>query len=150
MRAVVQRVTEASVSVECERFLESIGRGLAVLLGVGAGDSEEDCEYIARKIVGLRVFEDERGKMNLSLADVGGEVLLVSQFTLYGDCRGGRRPSFTGAAPPEAAENLYERAGDLIRNAGIGVKTGRFGKHMQVRTVNDGPVTLLLESRKEF
>ncbi len=150
MRAVVQRVTEASVTVESEGFSEGIGRGFAILLGVGGTDSEEDCRYIARKIAGLRVFEDELGKMNLSLADVHGEVLLVSQFTLYGDCRGGRRPSFTAAARPQAAEALYERAAGLLREEGITVKSGLFGKHMLVRTVNDGPVTLLLDSSRTF
>ncbi len=150
MRAVIQRVSQASVRVKSEGYNEHIEHGFAVLLGVGKEDTEEDGEYIATKIAGLRVFEDSEGKMNLSLTDTGGEVLLISQFTLYGDCRKGRRPSFTDAAPPEAANKLYEHVADLIRRQGISVKTGRFKKHMEVGIVNDGPVTLLLDSKKTF
>ncbi len=150
MRAVIQRVSEANVSVEREGYHASIGRGLAVLIGVAVDDSEEDCSYMARKICGLRIFEDDGGKMNLSLADTGGAVLLVSQFTLCGDCRQGRRPSLTGAAPPDVAGVLYERVGELIREKGITTRSGLFGRHMLVRTVNDGPVTLLLDSGKAF
>jgi len=127
-----------------------IGRGLLVLLGVAPDDSEDDARQLADKIVGLRIFDDADGKMNLGLSDVGGELLAVSQFTLFGDCRKGRRPSFTGAAPPEHAERLYEVFVDAVRARGVRVGTGRFRHHMQVELVNDGPVTLLLDSRKAF
>ena len=123
-----------------------IGRGLLVLLGVGAEDTQQDVNYIAAKIAGLRIFDDKQGKMNLSLGEVGGQVLLVSQFTLYGDCRKGRRPSFTDAAEPARAESLYLAVARELQERGIPVKTGRFGALMQVQLVNDGPVTLLLES----
>lgn len=146
MRAVIQRVRRASVSVEADGFHSEIGCGFAVLLGVGSGDGEADCRYIARKTAGLRVFEDGEGKMNRSLADVGGEVLLVSQFTLYGDCRRGRRPSFAGAAAPDDARVLYERVAELLQDSGVTVKTGLFRRRMLVETVNEGPVTLLLDS----
>ena len=149
MRAVVQRVSRASVTVEGE-VVGSIGRGFLVLLGVTHADSDRDAEYLAEKVAGLRVFEDADGKMNLSLADVGGACLVVSQFTLYGDCRKGRRPSFVSAAPPEQAERLYEVFVGAVRSRGISVATGRFRKHMDIELVNDGPVTLLLDSGKAF
>ena len=149
MRAVVQRVSRASVTVEGEA-VGSIGRGFLVLLGVAREDAPPDAEYLAEKVAGLRLFEDADGKMNLSLADVGGACLVVSQFTLYGDCRKGRRPSFVSAAPPEQAERLYEVFVETVRTHGISVATGRFRKHMYVELVNDGPVTLLLDSSKVF
>jgi D-tyrosyl-tRNA(Tyr) deacylase len=128
----------------------SIGRGYVVLLGVTHTDDETDARYIADKIASLRLFEDEAGKINLGITDIGGEVLVVSQFTLYADCRKGRRPSFTQAAPPEIAERLYQRVAEILREAGLPVQTGVFGAHMQVSLVNDGPVTILLDSRKAF
>jgi D-tyrosyl-tRNA(Tyr) deacylase len=146
MRACVQRVSEASVTI-AGQVVGRIGRGLLVLLGVAANDTEDDARYLAAKIAGLRVFEDDAGKMNLGLADVEGAMLVVSQFTLLGDCRKGRRPSFTDAAPPELASSLYEVFCDEVRRAGIAVATGRFREHMQVALVNDGPVTLLMDSR---
>lgn len=149
MRAVVQRVTQAAVHV-AGRQVADIGHGLVVLLGVGEGDGEEDAAYVARKIAGLRVFDDSEGRLNLSVADACGAVLLVSQFTLYGDCRKGRRPSFTRAAGPEPAERLYERVAAELREGGLRVQTGRFQEEMQVSLVNDGPVTILLDSEKTF
>jgi len=149
MRAVVQRVTEANVEVAGEQ-VASIGRGFLVLLGVQEGDTEEDADYIAQKVADLRVFEDAAGKMNLSLADVAGAVLAVSQFTLLADCRKGRRPSFVQAARPEHAEELFLRFVEQVRSRGVPVQTGRFREHMHVRLLNDGPVTLLLDSRKQF
>lgn len=149
MRAVVQRVSRASVTVEGE-IVGAIGKGFVVLLGVTHDDSEADAAYLAEKILGLRIFEDDAGKMNLALGDVQGECLVVSQFTLYGDCRKGRRPSFVAAAGPEQAERLYESFVGCLREKGIGVATGRFRAHMDVELVNDGPVTLLLDSRKGF
>ena len=145
MRAVVQRVSEAKVEVEGE-LAGAIGLGFLVLLGVGAEDTWEDAEYLAHKIAGLRVFPDQSGKMSLSLAQVGGEVLLVSQFTLYGDLKRGFRPSFTKAATPEMGKRLYERFIDFLTREGVAVQTGVFGAHMQVSLVNDGPVTLILKS----
>jgi D-tyrosyl-tRNA(Tyr) deacylase len=139
VRAVIQRVSEASVSVDGERVAE-IGPGLLVLLGVRRGDTEEHADRLARKLQALRVFEDDDGKMNLSVEDVGGEVLCVSQFTLYGDTRKGNRPSFVEAAPPEEAEPLYARA----RQA-LGARGGRFGARMSVELINEGPVTLVVE-----
>ncbi len=150
MRAVVQRVSRAEVSVESEGYDSKIGRGLLVFLGVGEEDGEEDCRYMAGKIAGLRIFEDAHGKMNLSSTDVDGEILLISQFTLYGDCRKGRRPSFVKAAPPEKAEELYEVVAQLIREKNLTVKTGIFRTHMEVEIHNDGPVTMLIDSRKGF
>ncbi len=147
MLACLQRVSSASVTVERE-IVGQIERGLLILLGVGQGDTQSDADFLAEKLVGLRVFEDEAGKMNLSLADVGGEMLVVSQFTLLGDCRKGRRPSFTNAAPPEEANQLYEYFCDRVRAAGINVATGRFRAHMDVALVNDGPVTLLVKSKR--
>ena len=149
MRAVIQRVTSASVDVEKTRVGE-IKEGFMCLIGVMDGDTEADCQYIAKKITGLRVFEDAEDKMNLSLKDVGGSVLLVSQFTLAGDARKGNRPSFSTAARPESAEPLFEQLKAMIASAGISVETGRFRTHMEVALVNDGPVTILLDSRREF
>ena len=149
MRLVVQRVSQASVTVAGE-VVGSIGRGFLVLVGVEAGDAPADAAYMAKKTAGLRVFEDEAGKMNLDLAQVGGSVLAVSQFTLLGDCRKGNRPSFIAAERPEAADALYEQYVDLLRREGLQVETGRFQTHMEVALVNDGPVTLLLESKKQF
>ena len=145
MRACVQRVSSARVRVEGETVGE-IGRGFLVLLGVAAGDGPAELRWMVDKVVGLRVFDDGEGKMNLALADVGGELLVVSQFTLLGDCRKGRRPSFIDAAPPEIAERMYEEFVAAARAAGIRVATGRFRTHMEVELVNDGPVTLLLDS----
>jgi len=149
MRAVVQRVTEACVRVNGET-VGSIGRGFLALIGVETGDTEADRRYIAEKVPNLRVFEDENGKMNLSLKDVGGEILAVSQFTLLGDARGGRRPSFITAARPETANPMYEALVREWREQGIRVDTGVFGADMKVSLVNDGPVTILLDSRKLF
>ena len=149
MRAVIQRVKEAKVLVEGE-LVASIGRGFLVLLGVAKDDTEEDLSYLSRKISNLRVFEDEKGKLNLSLKDVGGEVLLVSNFTLYGDCRKGNRPSFDRAAPPELAERLYLSLAKRLEEEGLSVSLGRFRARMEVHLVNDGPVTLLLDSKKVF
>jgi D-tyrosyl-tRNA(Tyr) deacylase len=145
MRAVVQRVTRASVVVEGQT-VGAIGRGLMILLGVAHGDGEEQARWLAQKIAGLRIFEDDEGKMNLSLLDVGGSALVVSQFTLYADSRKGRRPSFTDAARPEVAEPLCDRFASLLCEEGVAqVETGVFGAHMQVEIHNDGPVTLILE-----
>jgi D-aminoacyl-tRNA deacylase len=149
MRAVIQRVSRAQVSVG-EETAGKIGRGILVLLGVAKTDTEADADYLAAKIAGLRIFEDENGKMNLSLADRGGEVLAVSQFTLHGDARKGRRPSFDEAAPPELAKQLYEHFVRGIREAGILCETGRFQARMQVELVNDGPVTILIDSKRLF
>ena len=149
MRAVIQRVEKASVSVEGE-IRGQVGAGFLVLIGVEEGDGDADFKYIADKVPNLRVFEDEQGKMNRSLLDVGGEVLAVSQFTLLGDARGGRRPSFITAARPETADPMYERLVADWRARGIRVETGVFGAHMKVSLVNDGPVTILLDSRRRF
>jgi len=144
MRAVVQRVKEASVSVEGE-VVGEIGPGLVVLLGVREGDTEAEAAYLAQKIANLRIFPDRAGKFNLSALDVGGEVLVVSQFTLYADTRKGRRPSFVDAAPPEVAEPLVERFVELLRQTGLRVETGQFQAMMLVKIFNDGPVTIILE-----
>lgn len=149
MRAVVQRVAEASVSVE-GRTVARIGPGLLVLLGVAQGDGEPDAAYLADKVVHLRVFADEAGHMNRSVLEAGGALLVVSQFTLLGDARKGRRPGFTGAAPPEEAEALYRRFVEHARAAGVPVEEGVFRALMDVALVNQGPVTLLLDSRKLF
>ena len=149
MRAVVQRVSEASVTVD-SRIVGAIHRGFLVLVGVGTEDSQQDVIYLAEKITGLRVFPDQDGRMNCSLAEAGGSVLLVSQFTLYGDCRKGRRPSFVDAARPEKADELYQSLAAELRGRGTAVQTGVFQADMRVHLVNDGPVTLLLDSRKQF
>lgn len=149
MRAVIQKTTGAKVDVVSENGTETCGKidgGFVVLLGVTHSDTEKDARYIADKIAYLRVFEDEAGKLNLSLKDVGGAVLLVSQFTLYADAASGRRPSFFQAAPAEQAQQLYLRTAELLRGHGIHVETGRFRTHMQVSLCNDGPVTILLDS----
>jgi D-tyrosyl-tRNA(Tyr) deacylase len=146
MRAVLQRVSQARVRVGDEVTGE-IGRGLLVLLGVAQGDTAEQARWLAEKVVGLRIFPDEADKMNRSVADVGGGVLVVSQFTLYGDCRKGRRPSFVGAAPPETAIPLYKAFVEAVRALGVRVATGRFGAMMDVELVNDGPVTLIVDSK---
>ena len=149
MRAVVQRVSRAKVSVNGE-ITGEIGRGLLVLLGVGAEDTRADAAYLAEKIAGLRIFEDAGRKMNLSVAEIAGALLVVSQFTLYGDVRRGKRPSFDAAAPPQAARELYEYFVEKIRAAGLRCETGRFQEMMQVELVNEGPVTILLDSGKAF
>jgi D-tyrosyl-tRNA(Tyr) deacylase len=149
MRACVQRVSRASVTVEGQ-VVGQIGRGLLVLLGVAQGDEEKDARYLADKVVGLRVFEDDQGKMNRSLREAGGSLLVVSQFTLLGDVRKGRRPSFIDAAPPEEANRLYEVFAAAVASHGVQVATGRFQAHMDVELVNDGPVTLLLDSKRLF
>jgi D-tyrosyl-tRNA(Tyr) deacylase len=145
VRIVVQRVSEASVSIAGE-VVGRVGAGFLVLLGIQPGDGEPQIEYLASKLVNLRVFADSAGKMNLGLLDVSGELLVVSQFTLYGDCRKGRRPSFIGAAGPEIAEPLYERFVARLRAEGVTVETGRFAADMAVSLVNDGPVTLIIDS----
>ena len=149
MRAVVQRVGRARVTVDQE-IVGEIATGLLVLLGVNKSDTRADADYLTEKTIGLRIFEDAGGKMNLSVAEVGGAVLVVSQFTLYGDARHGRRPSFDDAAPPEQARELYEYFVEKIRVAGLRCETGRFQATMQVELVNDGPVTILLDSSKAF
>ena len=149
MRAVVQRVSRAKVTIN-DWVSGEIGRGLLVLLGVGHGDTEADAAYLAEKVAGLRIFEDSDGKMNRSVIEVGGSVLAVSQFTLYGDARKGKRPSFDAAAPPVDARRLYERFVEGVRAAGLLCETGRFQEMMQVELVNEGPVTILLDSAREF
>ena len=149
MRAVIQRVNQASVTVGGET-VGTIQRGLMVLLGVARGDAAVDAAFLADKTAGLRIFEDGAGKMNLSVEEVGGGILVVSQFTLLGDCRKGRRPGFTEAAAPQLADALYEAYVDALRNRGLTVATGVFQAEMQVALINDGPVTLLLDSRKQF
>src|SRR5262245_60878047 len=149
MRAVIQRVSRARVTVNGD-ITGEIGQGLLVLLGVASGDDEAAAEYLAEKIVGLRIFEDDAGKMNLSVAEVNGALLVVSQFTLYGDARKGKRPSFDRAARPEEANRLYEYFVARVRAAGIRCETGRFQAMMDVELVNDGPVTILLDSEKHF
>lgn len=149
MRAVVQRVSRAQVSVEGE-ITGQIGAGLAVLLGVGRDDEEADAIYLAEKIAGLRIFEDDQGKMNRSVREAGGSVLAISQFTLFGNVRRGKRPSFDAAAAPEKARVLYEFFVEQIRAAGLPCETGRFQAMMKVELVNEGPVTILLASKKEF
>jgi len=150
LRAIVQRVSEASVSVKENESLKEINKirkGLVVLLGVGKEDGDEDAEYLAEKISNLRIFPDENDRMNLSILDVGGEILVISQFTLYGDCRKGRRPDFTSVAPPEIAEGLYEKFMEKVKAKGVKVKSGEFQARMLVDIHNDGPVTILLESK---
>lgn len=149
MRAVVQRTLRSSVTVG-DQCVGKAGAGLTVLLGVGREDSEADAIYLAEKIVNLRIFEDDAGKMNRSLLDVSGQILAVSQFTLFGDCRKGRRPGFDQAAPPDRAISLYERFVAELRRAGVQVACGQFQAEMKVELVNDGPVTILLDSKKSF
>ena len=149
MRAVVQRVASSRVTVD-ERVTGEVKRGLLVLLGVTHDDTSKDVDYMVDKVTNLRIFEDENDKMNLSLKDIGGEVMAVSQFTLYGDARKGRRPSFSDAARPDVANPLYEEFVEKLRAQGITVGTGEFGAHMMVELTNDGPVTILLESKKAF
>ena len=149
MRAVVQKVSSSKVTVD-EEVVGKVNKGLLVLLGVTHDDTSKDVDYMVDKVTNLRIFEDENDKMNLSLKDIDGEILAVSQFTLYGDCRRGRRPSFSDAARPDVANPLYEEFVQKVRDLGINVGTGKFGAHMMVDLTNDGPVTILLESRKEF
>jgi D-tyrosyl-tRNA(Tyr) deacylase len=149
MRAVVQRVSQASVVVAGET-VGAIDQGLMVLLGVAQNDTAQDTSYLVEKTVGLRIFEDEEGKMNRSVEDIGGSILVISQFTLLGDCRKGRRPGFTDAAPPELADALYTTYVDALRKRGITVATGIFRAEMKVSLINEGPVTLMLDSRKQF
>jgi D-tyrosyl-tRNA(Tyr) deacylase len=149
MRAVIQRVSEAAVVV-ADRTAGKIEKGLLVLLGVAQGDGSKDAAYLAEKTAGLRIFEDDAGKMNLSIEDISGSILVVSQFTLLGDCRKGRRPGFTDAASPDIADALYEEYVATLRNKGIPVATGIFRAEMKVHLINDGPVTMLLDSRKQF
>ncbi len=149
MRAVVQRVKKSTVTVD-EVVVGSIGQGLMVLLGVGKEDDDRDIEFLSDKILNLRIFEDENGKMNKSLLDIGGHILVVSQFTLFGDCRKGRRPGFDKAAKPEIAKELYERFVNKCRDSGVVTETGIFQAHMLVDISNDGPVTFLLDSKKDF
>jgi D-aminoacyl-tRNA deacylase len=148
MRACIQRVRQASVTVD-HQVVGSIEHGLVVLLGVGTRDTADDAQWLAEKLVGLRIFDDAEGKMNLSVADVRGSLLVISQFTLFGDCRKGRRPSFVDAAPPAVAERLYQTFLDAVRRRNVPVETGVFRAHMDVALVNDGPVTLLLDTRVE-
>jgi D-tyrosyl-tRNA(Tyr) deacylase len=149
LRAVIQRVSCASVSIE-GKTVSSISKGLLVLLGVGENDDNSDAVYLAEKTVGLRIFEDDEGKMNLSVSDINGEILVISQFTLYGDCRKGRRPSFIDAARSEKAIPLYEAYVSALANTGLKVGTGVFQADMKVELINDGPVTILLDSKKSF
>lgn len=148
MRMVIQRVTAASVAVE-GNIIGQIGKGSVVLLGVANGDTDSDADYLAAKLVNLRIFEDEAGKMNRSLLDIGGELLVVSQFTLLGDCRKGRRPGFSDAAPPAEADRLYRYFVDVLRTQGTKVETGQFQAHMLVTIHNDGPVTFVIESKEK-
>ena len=147
MKAVVQRVLKADLKVD-GRLISEIDKGLVIFLGVGQGDEESDLLKIAAKISKLRIFEDENGKMNLSIKDVGGQILLVSQFTLFGDCRHGNRPSFIMAEKPERANQLYENMKTLLENENISVKTGVFGADMKINALNDGPVTIILDSKE--
>ncbi|HBG18085.1 MAG TPA: D-tyrosyl-tRNA(Tyr) deacylase [Desulfobulbaceae bacterium] len=149
MRAVVQRASRASITIDGVTTA-AIGSGLVILLGIRASDTADDAKWLIDKIVNLRIFEDQDGKMNISLADTGGEMLIISQFTLYGDCRKGRRPGFSTAAPPAIAEPLYNRFIELAEESGIRVATGVFQAAMQIELVNDGPVTLLVDSEKCF
>jgi len=149
MRAVVQRVLQGRVEVNSQTINE-IGRGLLVYLSVGKGDSVNDAQFIAEKLVNLRIFSDENGKMNRSVLDEKGTILLISNFTLHGDCRKGRRPGFDAAAEPALAEQLYDKVADLIAQQGVEIKKGVFAAHMHISSINDGPVTFLLDSIKQF
>jgi D-tyrosyl-tRNA(Tyr) deacylase len=149
MRAVVQRVTHANVSVD-SKIIGKIGKGLVVLLGISSDDTEKDLIYLAEKIMNLRVFEDEKGKMNISLKDIGGGLLIISQFTLYGDCRKGNRPSYSKAAPPEQAEMIYNNFVEYCKKQGARVESGKFQAEMLVEIYNDGPVTIMIDSKKEY
>lgn len=146
MKSVVQRVSEAKVTVQGET-VGAIGAGLLLLVGIGDEDTDADLVWMADKLNGLRIFDDEAGKMNLSVSETGGAVLSVSQFTLFGECRKGRRPNFMSAARPDKAEQMYDRFNDLLRERGLSVETGRFGAMMDVSLVNDGPVTLIVDSK---
>ena len=149
MKALLQRVTGASVSVAGE-VVGSIGQGIVVLVGVANGDTEKDMQYLAEKTTGLRIFGDDEGKLNLSVMDINGELLLISQFTLIADTRKGRRPSFIEAAPPAQAEEIFQQFVEQVRGTGLKVETGRFQQYMQVEILNDGPVTIMLDSRDKF
>jgi len=149
MRAVIQRVSSASVRID-KKITGQIGHGLVVLVGIHTDDTNRDLQWLADKIINLRIFNDEQGKMNISLADMGGEMLIISQFTLYGDCRKGRRPGYSNGAPPEIAEPLYLKFVEEVKNHRINVATGTFQTAMEVELVNDGPVTLMLDSEKKF
>ncbi|WP_313757113.1 D-aminoacyl-tRNA deacylase [Tissierella sp.] len=149
MRAVVQRVSEAAVKVD-NKVVGEIGKGLLVFLGIGEGDTEKDLEYLVDKVLGLRIFQDENDKMNLSLLDINGELLVISQFTLYGDVRKGKRPSFTDSAHPDIAERMYLEFIDKCKTKEIKTEKGIFGADMKVSLINDGPVTILLDSKKTF
>jgi D-tyrosyl-tRNA(Tyr) deacylase len=149
MRAVIQRVIQAKVEVD-SRPVGKIDKGLLVYLGVGKGDTDNDAQFMAEKVVNLRIFADEEGKMNVSIQDIGGSILLVSNFTLHGDCRKGRRPGFDAAAEPALANQLYEKVGELISQQGVTVEKGLFGEYMHVSSINDGPVTFLLDSSRLF
>lgn len=148
MKALIQRVARGSVSVSGQT-VGNISRGLVVLLGVAIGDTKKDAEYLAQKTAGLRIFPDQEGKFNLSVQDIQGELLIISQFTLLADTRKGRRPAFTDAAPPDEAERLYNYYVNLMRNTGLKVETGQFQQHMLVEIINDGPVTIMLDSREK-
>lgn len=149
MRTVVQRTTDASVTID-NRVVGAIGHGIVVLLGIHAEDGPAEIIWMADKVINLRIFEDDQGKMNRSLKDICGEMLIISQFTLYGDCRKGRRPGYSSAAPPAIAEPLYHQFVEEVQSRGIAVATGTFQASMQVKLVNDGPVTLMLDSQKNF
>ena len=149
MRAVVQRVFNASVKVE-NKIIGKIDKGIIVFLGVHINDTEQDCAYMADKIINLRIFNDAEDKMNLSVLDIKGEVLVISQFTLYGDTRKGRRPSFNEAAPPEKGNSYYKKVVEIIKNSALKTETGEFGALMEVEYINDGPVTILVDSFKQF
>lgn len=149
MRGVVQRVKKASCTVD-NKIFGKINKGLLLFLGVGEGDEEKDLKYLVDKVLGLRIFSDENGKMNLSLEDIEGEILIISQFTLYGDVRKGKRPSFTRSCPPEEGEKYYNKFIEEVRNRGIKAETGEFGADMEIELINDGPVTILIDSEKIF
>jgi len=150
VRAVIQRVLNANVSIESDNINRPIQKGLLVFLGITHSDTEDDIDYIVQKTINLRIFEDEEGKMNRSVLDIGGDILLISQFTLYGDARKGRRPSFTEAAPPAVAVPLYEKCIEKFKETPLSIKTGVFGADMKISLINDGPVTILLDSKREF